>query len=62
MEPRAIANYAEMRRRKPMRSKAWSALCATLSIFFAVPVLAEVSGFECSGPGGPYYGNPDYGL
>jgi hypothetical protein len=45
-----------------MKSKAWSALCATLSIFFAAPVLAEVSGFECSGPGGPYYGNPDYGL
>ena len=54
--------YVEMRRRKLMRSKAWSALCATLSIFFAPPVLAEVSGFECSGPGGPYYGNPDFGL
>lgn len=45
-----------------MRSKALFVLCATLSIFFAAPVLAEVSGFECSGPGGPYYGNPDYGL
>jgi hypothetical protein len=45
-----------------MRSKAYFALCAILSIFFAAPVLAEVSGFECSGPGGPYYGNPDYGL
>ncbi len=45
-----------------MKSKAWFALCATLSIFFAAPVFAEASGFECSGPGGPYYGNPDYGL
>ena len=45
-----------------MRSKAWSALCATLIIFFVPPVLAENTGFECTGPNGPQYLNPDYGL
>ena len=45
-----------------MRSSALSVLCATLFIFLAAPVLAEVSGFECSGPGGPFNGTPDDGL
>ncbi len=45
-----------------MRSKAWSALCATLIIFFIPPVLADNTGFECTGPNGPQYLNPDSGL
>ena len=45
-----------------MRSKALFALCATLFIFFIPPVLAETTGFECTGPNGPQYLNPDHGL
>ena len=45
-----------------MRIKGWSACYAAVLLFFTLPVLAETTGFECTGPNGPQYLNPDFGL